>query len=132
LYTLIIKTAECGSGEDPSFACFFYKQSDREQGSELGLEKLTISISVLTSEFLGPLMKNAAFCGSLYPSLMRIIKKSQECAYGQLLNLIFARSPFRAIRSGVSSGSETTSRLLLRFPDAFCSARSCVVLTEES
>lgn len=125
-------TAESGSGVDPFFACFFYKQSDRVQEREFGFEKLTISISVLMSEVLGPLMKNAAPWGSLYQSLVRIILIKQECTYGQLFNFIFARSPFRAMRSGVFSGSDTTSRFLLRFPDVFCSARSCVELTEES
>jgi len=50
--------------------------------------------------------------------------KSVNCAYGQLFNLMSARPVFRAISSGVSSSSETTSRFLLRFPGAFRSARS--------
>ena len=77
-------------------------------------------------------MKTAASCGNLCPSLMRIMMINQGSTYGQLFNLISARSRFKAMRSGVSSGSETTSRFLLRFPDGFRSARSCAALTEES
>ena len=49
--------------------------------------------------------------------------KSGNCAYGQLFNLMSARPAFRAMSSGVSSSSETTSRFLLRFPGAFRSAK---------
>ena len=85
--------------------------------------KLTISLSELISEFLGPLMKTAASCGNLCPLHMHITM-DQECTYGQLFNLISARPAFKAMRAGVSSSSETISRFLLRFPVAFRSAKS--------
>jgi len=55
---------------------------------------------------------------------VQLREKTGNCAYGQLVNLMSARPVFRAMSSGVSSSSETTSRFLLRFPGAFRSARS--------